>query len=339
MNIRKLKSLLWLTVFLALLLAGWTCWDIYQAKTKELRYEAKEDSHFADVLYRDVDENQRFNAGPTSYDPVDYEQIWQARIDGSVEPIITDVPNGPDPDAPPLKPELDKLDEVLQVGMLLWHSDPLSRLIAVEYMKESPGSPDGGGVKRRRLHLTEGESLRPPYDVEPYFGKVLRIGHQDVVFQWGEDEVTLTPGLDSSGDGMPVDHISFAEVEDLNEEFDDWPEDTTHRDDGSWILGLDDREAFADGGEQLQSQFSARSITPVGGGRSSIELTDVKPGSMLARVGLATGDRIISVNGHPMSSVAEGISWGKNHPDEAQYIVLYERRGVQETMTIHNKNK
>lgn len=340
MNIRRLKSLLWFTVFLAFLLAGWTFWDIFQGKTKEMRYEStKDDTYYSDILHMDVEEDTKFQAGPTSYSAADYEQVWLARIDGSVEPVAK--PTGPGADGPVVEQEvqLDKLDEVVQVGMLLYHNNPLSRLIAVEYVKDAPNASPDAGVKSRRLHLTQGEPLRPPYDAAPYHGKVIEIRQQDVVFQWGEEEVTLTPGLDSSGDGMPVDTVTFPAVGDIAAEYEEWPEETIQRDDGSYLIGTTQLEELADGGDELQSQLSVRSITPAGGGRSSIEFTDVKPGSMPARFGFQTGDRIISVNGHPVSSVAEGINWGKNNPNEPQYNVLWERRGVQETLVIHNKDK
>ncbi|MDG2150004.1 MAG: PDZ domain-containing protein [Planctomycetota bacterium] len=339
MNIRKLKSLLWLAACLALLLAGWTFWDIYQGKTQELRYQSRPSTYFSEVLNRDIEADRSFNAGPTSYAVADYEQIWKARIDGSVEPVAKKPGTGQDGSNKPKEVQLEKLDEIVAVGMVLWHEDPIYRLIALEYVKDDSSFGLESSGKRRRLHLTEGELLKAPYDEAPYFGKVLRIGHQDVAFQWGAEEVTLTPGLDSSGDGLPIDQITFAAAVDLNSEFDEWPADSIQRIDGSWVFGENDLREFADGGDQLQSQVRARSITPSGGGRTSIELTDVEEGSMPARFGFKTGDRIISVNGHPMSSVAEGINWGKNHPEEPQYIVLWERLGVEETTVIHNKNK
>ncbi len=342
MNIRKLKSLLWLTAFLALLLAGYTFWDIYMGKTQEMRYESKDDDHYDIVRDRDIDRDKSFTAGPTSYAASDYEQIWLARIDGSVEPVIK-LDEGTDKLAEENKVViLESIEDVVQVGMLLWSSDPLSRLIAVEYTNEGPGSSAvnaEGGVKKRRLHLTEGEPLREPYDAAPYFGKVLSIGQQEVIFQWGEDEVPMTPGLDSSGDGMPIDKVTFKDTDALLADVGEWPDDTLRRDDGSYLIGTNDRDEMAESGDALKNQLNARAVTPTGGGRSSIELTDVKPGSMPARFGFKTGDRIISVNGHPMGSVAEAINWGKNNPNEPQYNVLWQRLGVEQTTVIYSGNQ
>ncbi len=333
MNIRRLKSLLWFTVVLALALAGYTFWDIFQGK-KAQRYEAKDPQYFEDLLFSEHDDRRTYQMGPTSYAEADYEQIWLARVDGSVPPRPEEELQRNQQRKEPEKPKAPPIDSVLEVGMLVWSVDPLNRLVAVEYVQDAPGLP-ADVSKLRRLHLTEGEPLKSPYDREPYNGRVVRIDPQEVVFHWGEGEVTVSPGLDSAGDGMPVDRVTFATTVDLSAEFDSWPEQTTRRDDGSFVVGSQDLEQFAGGGEALQQQLRARSITPTGGGRSFLELTEVEPGSMPSRFGFQTGDRILSVNGHPMSSMAEAIAWGKAHPNEPQYTVVWERAGKQQTTIVH----
>ena len=106
-------------------------------------------------------------------------------------------------------------------------------------------------------------------------------------------------------------------------------------------MGSDDQRFLAEGGAQkvLEEQLTARTVTPSGGGRSSIELSDVRPGSFPARFGFQSGDRVISVNGHPLASVAEAINWGKLHPNEPQYHVVWERKGVPQQTVIHWNNK
>ena len=53
LTIRKLKSLLWLTALGALLLAGWTFYDIYRGK-QENRYQPNPPDHYHTLLMRDV---------------------------------------------------------------------------------------------------------------------------------------------------------------------------------------------------------------------------------------------------------------------------------------------
>jgi hypothetical protein len=78
-----------------------------------------------------------------------------------------------------------------------------------------------------------------------------------------------------------------------------------------------------------------RTVTPPGGGRSCLELISVQANSMPGRFGFQGGDRIMSINGIPMKSVADAVSWGMNNSDLSAYDVLYERLGVQRHAVVH----
>jgi S1-C subfamily serine protease len=68
-----------------------------------------------------------------------------------------------------------------------------------------------------------------------------------------------------------------------------------------------------------------------------IEITEVAPGSIAAQHGVKSGDVIVSVNGTPVNSVQEAISYAKNNADiySVWTIVVsnagYERTIVYET--------
>ena len=130
--------------------------------------------YYHEVLQRDVNaEGVVFVAGPTSYAEQDYKKIWEARIDGSVEPVIEKKGPGAEDENVVKEVPLEPLDSVVKVGMVLWSPDPLNRLIAVEYTSDGGGVAGGGtATKQRRLHLTQGEPLRAPYDGGRYMGKV-----------------------------------------------------------------------------------------------------------------------------------------------------------------------
>jgi len=342
-NIRQLKSSSWVACGMAGVLAVHTFWDIYQGKKVEKRYEHRDETYFSEVLTRDIDYGAKETMGPSMYLPEDYQKIWTARIDGSVKPV--DKPAGPlgGEEAAAKGPPVPKLQEVVKVSMLLWSADPTARIAAVEYLQTGPATPGSqeAAVKDRRLHLTQGEPLSPPWNAPPYNGRVVRIDPAEVVFQWDQGEVVLRPGLAPDGGGLPIDQVEFDSEEDVWAALDEQPADTQRRDDGSIIIGLKDQTFLAEGGAQkvLEEQLTARTITPSGGGRSSIELSNVAAGSLPARFGFQSGDRIISVNGHPLASVAEAINWGKNHPNEPQYHVVWERKGVQQQTTIHWNNQ
>jgi S1-C subfamily serine protease len=73
------------------------------------------------------------------------------------------------------------------------------------------------------------------------------------------------------------------------------------------------------------------------GRMEGIEITEVAPGSIAAQHGVKSGDVIVSVNGTPVNSVQEAISYAKNNADiySVWTIVVsnagYERTIVYET--------
>ena len=203
-NIRKVKALVWLASTATFVFAGWTFYDIFTLKQQK-HYENRSRDYFINkVLLANVHDQ----GGPSQkefYKLTRYEKLWTARVDGSLRPPPDVTPDGKDV-APP-KPVAPDINSVLDVNLILWSVEPESRFIAVTYKTPgastggaAPAAPAGAGApaggspgKESRLHLSEGDPLKPPFDADPCNGKVLRIDLQEVVFQWGEGEVTVTP--------------------------------------------------------------------------------------------------------------------------------------------------
>jgi hypothetical protein len=196
-NVRKLKQFLWLLGVLAFAYAGWTFYDIYSAKQAG-EYTARKMKAFEEILKRDIDEASRGKRKGGNYPPARYEKLWQALVNGEVR-------KGPEEPVPPPPDEPDivvgELGSIVRIAKVLYSENPLIRFVALTYTDEAGAAAQTG--KLRRLHLSEGDPLKAPYDAPPYNGRVKSIGMQEVVFQWGDGEVTLTPKLGTDGKGLP----------------------------------------------------------------------------------------------------------------------------------------
>lgn len=337
MNIRKLKTLLWVFCLAAFVGAGYTFYDIWSGK-KELRYKAREATIFHDLIQSKVGEVETRNDGPVYYSPERYQGLWLARLDGSLPPVIELAEAGEGGKPVEQAFVLPPISSVLNLGMIVYADKPLDRFVALTYTDGQPGMAVQG--KARRLHVSEGEALKAPYDEAPYFGKLLSIGRQSVTFQWGEHEEQVTPGLGSDGTQKPIADWTFDEVVDPTAALDGVPEESIELEPGKWVIGQNDLQLIEDDAQRiLNEDLNIRSLPPSGEGkRSTLELTHVEPGSLPSRYGFSSGDRILSVNGIPMTSLASATNWYKQNSTLPSYHVVYERLGAQKAMTIYNKS-
>jgi len=359
-NIRRVKALVWLASTATFVFAGWTFYDIFTQKQKK-HYENRPRDFFVQQVLK---ANVRDQSGPTQkpfYEKERYEKLWDTLVNGEIR-VVEHTGESAGPVVPP-KPEAPPIDTVVDVGLILWAPEPESRFVAITY--KTPGAPaaatagtapgatpgaaaaaaSAGGTisdgKELRLHLSEGDPLKPPFDSQPYNGKVLRIDQQVVTFQWGEGEATITPGLGAGGSGVPLSMWTIPSPEDVAAGVTERPETTTQLETGHWLMGRKDiAQANENPQRFLDEQINIRTVSPASGGHSSLELTeDPPPGSLAAQFGAKKGDKIISVNGIPMSSKASAINWFKQNSDLATYVIVYEPAGTgkQETLTIHVK--
>lgn len=100
---------------------------------------------------------------------------------------------------------------------------------------------------------------------------------------------------------------------------------------------VEDERLSKDALQFLDDELNVRTITPAGGGFSSLEITEVKPGSLAAQVGAQDGDRILSINGFPMSSLSGAARWFDQNPGQSQYVIVYDRNGKTDSLTLHVK--
>jgi hypothetical protein len=117
------------------------------------------------------------------------------------------------------------------------------------------------------------------------------------------------------------------------------PERTTMTKDNSFIIGTEDSLDFAEdyGGILAREVRHARHRDPKTGRYDGIELKEVKPGGRIAAHGGQSGDVIKSINGHPVTSTAEAITYVKNNQDKYNtWEVVVENKGKTRTMVYES---
>jgi hypothetical protein len=104
-------------------------------------------------------------------------------------------------------------------------------------------------------------------------------------------------------------------------------------------IGTDDANAFQDNYSDILSEDVSykRHRDPKTGRYDGIEVTAVKPGSIVAQHGIMNGDVIKSINGNPVNSENEAIQFVKTHKDEYDtWEVVIENKGQSRTMTYNS---
>jgi hypothetical protein len=119
------------------------------------------------------------------------------------------------------------------------------------------------------------------------------------------------------------------------------PEQTTQIGSDTYQIGSQDA---VDLGENYAHYLAnevrhRRHRDPQTGKFDGIEIQSVTSGSIASRHGAAEGDVIRSINGHPVTSVSEAITFVKNHEDEySVWEVIISNRGVDRTVTYHSSS-
>jgi hypothetical protein len=120
------------------------------------------------------------------------------------------------------------------------------------------------------------------------------------------------------------------------------PPKTTALGDGVFQIGYEDAQYI---GENYASILSSE-VRPVDhrdprtGRKDGIQVMDVTPGSVAAQHGLSTGDVVKSINGHPVTSKQEAITFVKNNVDVYdKWEVVVESKGRLKTLVYYSPKK
>jgi len=335
-NIRQVKALVYVACALAAGGAVMQFWELYTAK-REKRFAPRPREVYRELLYRDLS-GATVDIGADLPDQEVLDSLHLARVDGSMPPEVDETePAEEEGAAGAEQVQITPVEDVLELGMVLYHEVPAHRLVAITYAEDAQVDPQ---TKERRLYYAEGDTLLPPYDDEPYHGRVVGIGMQEVTFSWGGEEVEVTPQLGTEGTAAPLADFEVPEQADPWEGYETLPAESVEVEPGVWLIGREDRQHVRRNFDRILSEeVSLRTIHKPSGGASELEVTDVAPRSLPARLGVETGDRLISVNGIPMPSIAAAINWGKANPDLPRYEIRFERRGKPIRIVVNNKSE
>ncbi len=168
-------------------------------------------------------------------------------------------------------------------------------------VKEGEEVPEGG---------LETEALQPPTPLE-----------SGIVFVGPDGEVMLPPDL-----GFPNAPTEFTGY---------WPERTTEIRPGFRQIGSADSDEFGENYLDYINEVRHRQYrNPRNGKWEGIEILSVPSGSVASQNGLKSGDIIKSINGHPVNSVNEAITFAKDNSDAYDtWNVVIENAGRERTET------
>ena len=117
------------------------------------------------------------------------------------------------------------------------------------------------------------------------------------------------------------------------------PAQTTKIGSDSFRIGSEDAEDLGENYAHILSNEvrHRRHRDPKTGKFDGIEIQSVESGSVASRHGAEEGDVIKSINGHPVTSVSEAITFVKNHEGEySTWDVVISNRGVERTVSYYS---
>lgn len=110
-------------------------------------------------------------------------------------------------------------------------------------------------------------------------------------------------------------------------------------DTGVWWIANDELLDLKDSYESHINEVQVRPVyNPQTGGYEGLQLTQVPEQSLASRRGFKTGDRVISINGVSVNSVADVRNYLTSNKNLPQYDVVFERDGVQQRRIYRTQN-
>jgi hypothetical protein len=255
--------------------------------------------------------------------------------------------------APPKKVEEAA---AVEAGPVVKPKIVVSEILAVLYTQVDTGNPGGNSafvnwlkpeLKGRDSELRIGEKLPAPFDSA--LVKDIRTNEIEFAFAVAdgetpqENELVIVPRnadvmvvVDGEGN---VQHPKARRLfptatPDTNAR----PKSTRRLAQDLYEFGEEDLETFAtDYPRILTEDVRLETHYDKDGKRAGLKISDVKAGSIASQHGAQSGDVIISINGHPVSSEQEAIKFVKNNADTTTvWQVVVETLGRQRTVTYNS---
>jgi len=352
LKVQTLKSLLWFGNALAaaaiLFLLADLVMNVRVKAPKEWRIDEKE-LQKAMAVKPTIESRER----GTGINWSQLESLHKLNVTGKEPPPPPE--NVTTPDSPqPLKPIAD----VLQVNFITYFSNDSTQCFAQVHYKEDgpvglrvpePAVPYDPRVRSKVRTLANfhqvGDSLRAPYDKEPFNGKILDILEDSVKFSWGGEEVVLTtPQLANASTvsemSSPDGGADAAEgAEPKKSEPKPPPAPAASREsrqisENEWFLGTDELTRLEKEGEALFNEIAIGTIFSKSENRPRLSLTKVPEGTLAWQRGFREQDILRRIDDEEISSKSFIVEHLKKHANRSRVTLEIERMGTRITKTF-----
>lgn len=343
MSLSTIKALLWLITLGVFGSLGYTLYDWRENQTALLRSRAPEEKQ------REVLENVEQPEPPK-------QEIHSYK--GSIEPNFFQL-NWTGKEAPPPPPPR-KEETVAQVKPKATPVDQLLKVLYVqvdtsqpEYSKANVRYTDGAlaRLEPEPAFIFPGDALPEPHelwvvhaiDVEGVtFRRLLGDGEVDP-----ETEDQLAQPSNAFDRSLIFDANTDGVITRRTENFpalaqDQYytgrrPPNTVEVRPNVFEVGREDMDTINENYlDILSTEVRTRTYRESGGGSGGIQILEVVPGSLAAQHGAKTGDVIKSINGTPVNSTQEAISYVKNNKDNySTWTVVVWNSGKERTVTYN----
>ncbi len=343
MNLSLAKSALWLG---SLGVFGWLGYQLYDYKTREAdllseRVTAARQREIIDgnVTPPEVDESSLVDYGRVV---ANFHTLnWTGK-----KPPPPPPPPPPGDQAP--KGRLAKpINELLTVLYIQVDSTKAERSLALASPLATELEPDGGG----QIQLLVGDALATPYEywvVDGIEAEGVRFAYlpendEDAEREpeWARPPAPIRDTIVELGDGQTarVPTSDDGNIPDAppgvygNKR----PDRTIEVSPGRYRLGEEDLREFGENYlDILSSEVRTKPhMNPNTKKWAGFELTSIAPGSIASQHGAVEGDVVISINGHPVNSVNEAITYAKNNQDSFNsWHVVVVNAGIERTLTF-----
>ena len=336
MSVTRLREIIWIASGLLTVGLGWYVYDIVVVfnQAEPLYQKSEVERVLMDVA--DVTGPSRSLVRARLIEKTFFDFDWS----GKPAPVVIDAPVV-EPVAP--GPVYTPIADILSVYYLEEDAQHADRSRAFVYYTSSSGVSGEVAVLGEVLHA--GDPLQAPHESVTVESITLQEG---VVFAFADgerptesmrteefDTELIIPKVDPDSAmrpgiiAIPQGRRGVA-----------WrPAQTTQIGSDTYQIGSQDATDLSENYAHVLANEvrHRRHRDPKTGKFDGVEIQSVTPGSIAARHGAAEGDVIKSINGHPVTSVSEAITFAKNHEGEySAWEVVISNRGVERTVTYYS---
>lgn len=328
MSIRRSKSLIWALNITAIVGITLLFVAIYKKKEDKV-FEASPWKVFETILEEGIGKDT-IDTGNQVVDFNKYAALWNANISGIKKKVETAKVE----DTGPVINQ-NPLEQILSVGTILLDPKvPENSRVRLHYLDAQDSNES---TFKLQAWTKEGDALKYPYHDAPYHGKVLKISEEEVLFSFKGDEVKLKPDGAKVPDDLARNPDGSRFTPGAVRKKIKAPKETKEIAPGKWNLSLKEANYLrSDAGVNAELKLiKMTSFKNPATGKSELQLSVVKPGSLAAKRGFKVGDSLISINGYPVHNKAGAINYFKKHPNEGTYVVEILRNGTRIFKTFH----